>query len=306
MANKVTEKAGLTFNVNTVKTSMQQYFNSQGVACPKFSGAHVGTTSAIQELCKMIIKCCLPHTNKDKSGIRNLTRSCMRDSVLLNNDLQKYYYIPMTMFDKNQIYEEQLPVAKKEIMTVVNSVDKDLHLTPKANNFLNFLMMKAYLDLVCTSYQFIDFAGRKSLDGKAVLFAIKNRFTDNVSYELCEEVRRSMAAVGDEVSNVNDEEDKDKNTGKEQGEDSADEQEEMTTKTKEKPEKTEKTEKTEKAKKTTQKSKSDAKIEVNSEDDLDEAVNETKESKEEDEGKTKKKAPPSKANTNNKAKKASK
>ena len=38
-ANKLTEKSGLSFNVNTVKANMKSYFENQSVQLPMFSGS---------------------------------------------------------------------------------------------------------------------------------------------------------------------------------------------------------------------------------------------------------------------------
>lgn len=199
MANKLTEKAGLSFNINKVKANMIHYFKVHDLNQPKFKGAHVAMTAALQELCTLVVKNALQHTHKDKSNVRTLTRETLRNSVLLHDGLKQYYYTKLWTFDKSQMYGDQLPVSKNDLATVVESVDGDLKLTPKALNFLNFLLLKAYLDVVSTSYLFIDFAKRKSLEARAIVYALKSLFADSVSYDIYTEVDRATTAVGDAV-----------------------------------------------------------------------------------------------------------
>ena len=232
-ANKLTEKVGLVFNVHTVKASMQQYFKSQGLEAPKFSGAQVALTACMQELCKIMMKACLQHTNKDKTDIKNLNRSVFKFSILLNDGLNEYYNMKMKSFDKNQMYESQFPVSMKEVKKVISSVDKDLYLTPKAYNFLNFLLMKAYLDVISTAYQFLEFADRKTFNAKAIAYALKLRFSDSITFDLCAEMNRAMTALGEEGANMNNDEDKEEKPAMETQADSGDEADDGSTKVEE-------------------------------------------------------------------------
>lgn len=222
MANKLTEKAGLRFNVNTVKASMSQFLqvhdllvehkkeNDKGKEVvvrktPKFAGAHVATTAALQELCKLLAETALQHTHKDKSGMRTLTRQTLRTSVLMHDGLKQYYHTRMQAFDKTQVYENQVPVSKKDLLAVIKDVNGDLKMTPKALNFLYFLVLRAYSDMVYTSYQLVDYAKKKTLDDRSCSFAIQLRFADSVAVPLQNEVSRATSAVGDGVDKADDE-----------------------------------------------------------------------------------------------------
>lgn len=231
MVNKLTEKTGLQFNVNTVKASMVQYFKSQGdgegngddkedkkekLVCPKFSGSQVAVTAALQELCKLLLNECMAHVVKDQSGMRMLRRSTFRYAIHMNNDLKNYYEMKLEIFDKKQMYQDQVPVVKKEMMNVINNVDKELKLTPKAYNFLNFLLLQAYLDMLATSFRFINFANRKSLDDRSIKFAIQDKFEDNVTFQLLKEIDRAIKASGDDVLEDKDDDEEEVNLEEEE------------------------------------------------------------------------------------------
>jgi hypothetical protein len=198
MANKLTEKAGLVFNVNTVKANMSQYLKVHDLKKLKFKGSQVAATAALQELCNQLAQTALAHTHKDKSGVRTLTRQTLRSSLLLHDGLRQYYYTKMQAFDKTQVYENQLPVSRKDLLDVISKVNTDLKLTPKAVNFLCFLLLRAYSDLVNTSYQLVTYANRKTLDARSIVFALQLRFADSVAVPLHNEVSRATTAAGDE------------------------------------------------------------------------------------------------------------
>lgn len=221
--NKLTAESGLIFNVNTIKANMKTYFESQQLDQPIFSGSHVAVTGAIQKLCELILRSALQHTTKDKSGMKPVTRQLLKYSVCLNSGLNDYYYMKMLRFDKHQIYADQFPVVKKELDMIITSIDERMILTPKAFNLLTFLLMKAYLDIVSTAYQFMRCAKRKTLDATVVVYAIQNRFTDSIAIDLCSEVSRAMKAIGEEVETINDNEDKDKKINENKNTDDNDE-----------------------------------------------------------------------------------
>lgn len=223
-ANKLTEKSGLSFNVNTVKANMKSYFENQSVQLPMFSGSHVAMTAVIQKMAEFVLKACMSHLSKDKTGIKQVARPTVKTVVCLNTDMNEYFYQKMLKFKKNNMYSEQIPVSRKEFDVMCTTIDKSLALTPKAYNFLCYLLNEVYLDVLSTSYQFLSYAKKKTLDATVVMYAIKNRFSDNLAHELCAEVTKVMAAVGDEVEKVADDEDHDDEKQQETGaEDSGDE-----------------------------------------------------------------------------------
>jgi len=210
--NKLTVDAGLTFNVNTMRKHMISFFKSQDLyfsvkgendevtkKLPMFKGSQVALAAALEQLTKTLLTNVLQFTNKDKSGLRTVTRPMLIYSVCLNKGLNQYYNYRLTSFNKNQVYKDHLPFREDDVNQLMSGVDKKLMFTPKAFNFLCFLLSEAYLDTISTAYQFILFADKKSLTPDAVLAAIKNRFPDSISHELCHELTRACAAVGKDL-----------------------------------------------------------------------------------------------------------
>ena len=84
MANKLTQTAGLTFNVNTVKTKLKKFYESRDIPCPMFSGGHTAITASLEKLYELILKDCIKRTGKDKSGVRTVNREMLLYSVMMN------------------------------------------------------------------------------------------------------------------------------------------------------------------------------------------------------------------------------
>lgn len=203
-SNKITQKAGLTFNVNTVKNKLKEYYDSQGKDTPKFSKGHVGMTAMLECLCQTLLMECGKRTQKNQSGIKQVTRELATVAVRLNTTLNEYYQTKLTKFEKTQMYSDQLPVSRSDIEKVVEKVDTQLTLTPKAHNLVCYLMLCAFLDMATTGIKLLTYTNKKSLDSKCMLTAIDIKFPDGLAHDLSKEVTRACNAVGDD-----DDEDKD-------------------------------------------------------------------------------------------------
>lgn len=213
--NKITFDAGLRINVNSTRKNMTKYFSNQDIKKPMFQGSHVALTALIETLCREIISNAEKYANKDAAGLKRITRQALKFSVCINEDLHEYYHWVMRFFKKEQIYSNQLSITKQEMKLITNSIDESIILTPKAHNFLSFLLLNAYLDVLDTAFQLISFAKRKTLNSNSIIWAVKNRFNDNLAYHLCLEINRVRTAVGE---NIKDEEECDDNRENENNE----------------------------------------------------------------------------------------
>jgi hypothetical protein len=213
MANKATATAGLTFNVNTVRNKLKDYYESQSVATPMFAGGHIAVTAVLEKLYEIVLRECAKRAGKDKSNLRSVNRELMHYSVLLNNSLKKYYLVELDHFDSNQMYNDQVPITKDEMDKIMERVDKDLTLTPKAFNLACYMLLKGFLDIAATASQFLSFSKKKSLDANCVMHTVRNRFPDGMAHELCGEITRAMKASGEDIedTSVVDNEDNTKN-----------------------------------------------------------------------------------------------
>jgi hypothetical protein len=233
--NATTTKAGLAFNVNTVKSSMKSFFETQASEQPMFSGSHIAMTAMIQKLADVLLRESMKYVTKDKTGMKTVTRPCIKQAICINTDLNEYFYQKMLKFNKNGMYGDQIPVSRKEFDAMCTSMDKSLKLTPKAFNFLAYLLYNSYTDILSTAHQFIKYAKKSTLNAAAVMSAVENRFCDNTVHELMTEMKRACAAAGDDVTEKTvDDETKDTHKQQDAGTDSGDEAAQEEAKTKEK------------------------------------------------------------------------
>lgn len=220
--NQATTSAGLIFNVNTFKESMKRHFEAQEIEKPMFQNAHIAMSALVQRMATILAKNVATQAPKDKSDCRTIRRGLLTDSILKDDGLKQFYYMILLKFDKDQTYNESLPIARKELDELFNSIDKRLKFTPKALNLMCYLLLKLYHEVLVTSYEFISFAKRKTLDPVAITFAIKNRIRDTyLTNELCNEVSRAADVDLTETEAVLDNEN-DKNMRADGGEDSDD------------------------------------------------------------------------------------
>jgi|688.fasta_scaffold300159_1 hypothetical protein len=199
MANKVTQKAGLTFNVNTVKNKLREFYESQDISIPMFSGGQTSITAVLQKILEMILKECVKHVGKDKSGVRQVNRDFIVHSLLLHPGFKQYFSSYLDRFDAEQMYKDQIPISQTEMDKVLESVDSNLSLSQKGRNMACYLILKVFLDLAHTCTQLLEFAKKKSCDARCVMFAVSVKFPENLSVELRNEIVQVAKAFGDDL-----------------------------------------------------------------------------------------------------------
>lgn len=210
--NKLTVQSGLSINVNNVKSHMFAHFENLGyhkvekggdktapadpMKMPTFSGPHVAVASVLEQLCKMLCTECISHTPKDENSVREVDRRILKTIVESKIEYKAFYLHRLEYFDKTAPYADQVPVSKSELDQIVRSVDDSLKFTPRALNFLYFLIGEAYRNVISTAYLFVEHDKGSTLNGRAIVYAVRALFKDNISSELCTEITRVMKAVG--------------------------------------------------------------------------------------------------------------
>lgn len=197
--NKLTEKAGLTFNVNTTKQKLKSYYEGQDLTTLMFSGGHAAVTAALEKLWEIILEECLKRVGKDKSGVRQVNRESLQYSVLMHAGLKRYFVVHFENFDNTVEYKDQSPVINSELDKVMERVDKDMSLTSKARNLACFMLLKVFSQLATSAHSFVEYAKKKSLDGRSVTFAVGATFHESVSNEMKKEISRVMKEFGEEL-----------------------------------------------------------------------------------------------------------
>ena len=212
MANKLTQRAGLEFNVNAVKSNMVKLFENRGFRRPEkdeelddskrmpmFSGSQVAVAAMLQRLCTYIVENVNNMITEDKSKLRTVHRSTLKYSIGLDKLLEVYYETKLSNYDQDDMYAEKIPISKKEMETVISQVSDKIKFTPQAYSMLCFLLYKAYTDITTTAHQFIRYAKRKTLDARSVMFSVETKFTNNLAYELRTEIERAVKALGVDI-----------------------------------------------------------------------------------------------------------
>lgn len=215
MPNKLTTDAGLATNVNSFRTSMVAYCKSQDMytihtneegeavrKLPQIAGGQVALTAAVECQAMVILKATFKKTIKDKSGLRTANRGIMGEAIAGDIHLNSYYNWKIRSFNEEQMYEEMLPISKADLNSMISNVNNKFTLTPKARNMWAYLVSEFYTNILNTAFQFMSHAGKKSLKGDTIVYAIRNRTTSALASELVTEVNRAMAAVGDDVAAV--------------------------------------------------------------------------------------------------------
>jgi hypothetical protein len=149
--NKATDKAGLSFNVNTVKASMRKYYKDHDLLLrkthgddkkvvyesPQFSQSDVAVTALLQYICGNLVEEALKHTKKDKTNLKRIARSHLYQAVQMNPDLNSRFLLDLRKFDQTAdfSYEDNVPVSSKELaLFVATEFGEDVMLTPQAKN----------------------------------------------------------------------------------------------------------------------------------------------------------------------------
>lgn len=197
--NRITEKAGLSCNVNTVRNKLKDFFESQSIDTPKFNGGHVAMTATLQKMLTMILKECLKTTGKDKSGVKLVNRETVQYSMLMHTGFNQYFLVKLNQFDGDQMYRDQVPISTAEMDSVVLGVDPDLSLSPKARNLICYLLLKVFLDVTHTCSHLLNYAGKKSLNAKCVMYSIGIKFPDSIAQDLKTEVSNVAKLFGIEL-----------------------------------------------------------------------------------------------------------
>jgi len=206
MSNALTKKAGLQFNAIYIKDKgLKPYFEEHDLDVPKFRKAHVVVAGVLEQLAAIIVTESIKKVKVDRSGLRTLTRPVIRDALLINRELDRFYHMKLRNFDPNQMYSSQLPVSSKELSSYLDSKFEKLNLTPKANNLLAYVLMAAFLDICFFSNELLSFGNKKTMDNRCVKSALRLMFGDTSVYaKLSDEVTRAWNCVCDDKDEEDD------------------------------------------------------------------------------------------------------
>jgi len=197
--NKATERAGLTVNVNAVKQGLKEVYESRNLllpsvvkqegsdgqtsdskkvemVAPQFAGCQTASAAVLEQFLRSMLTFCAKFLAKEKSGVKVIGRSALQ-YVMLASDvhgLHDYFYVAMHHYDSNSTYLNMLPMTRKEIDTIVESVDRDLSLDSEGFNIVCYLLHRCFMNVALVSHQFMLFAKKRQFTSRVVEFSVRN------------------------------------------------------------------------------------------------------------------------------------
>jgi hypothetical protein len=200
--NKATADANLEFNVNFCKSWIRELFRSKDLEeLPKFSGAQFALTAANQVLCRAIVQATLDQLQKDVSGLYDLKRPVIGYAIQLNEDLAQCCGKHYKKFDPSLNYASQYFIGQTEVTSYIDKFNEktNVRLDNKAYNLLAYLLLRTSIELIETSHTLMLYAGKKSLDAKSVLAAIKTHVSGTLRHDMTMKIEDCIKALGDAV-----------------------------------------------------------------------------------------------------------
>lgn len=228
---KLTAKAGLSYNVNTVRKNMVAYFDMHDPENkPKFAKVHVAIAAMLEKLCKMLAKSTLDQSTKTKAGMREVNGKAIRNMIHSNSDLRTYFLARLDSFDRKMTYSEGFPIEMSAIKSTFNDVNSKLNFTGDGLNLFFFLLSRVYTDVLDTSRNLLEFSGKKKLDGRAIQFAINILLPEDIATELTTEIKRALKKTEgekdeDEDAAEDDDDDEEENAAEDSDENAEDDDE---------------------------------------------------------------------------------
>ena len=213
--NAATDKAGLSFNVNTTKNWIKKQFDVVGMDTPKFHGAHVALTAVVESLLMSVLSHVNSHLPKDKSSLYKITLPALSYPLQLDSDYSKLFKDSFTTFDGNTNYTDQFWMSKSDVNYFIESHFGDnIQLESKAYNMLCYLLLKYAVQLTRTSGHLMTYAGKKTLEPKAirtsVLIHTPETVANTIIMKLDDAIKNSSESDDGEEEEEEDEQEEEK------------------------------------------------------------------------------------------------
>jgi hypothetical protein len=218
--NQATDKAGLSFNVNTTKNWIKKQMEVQDLEMPKFHGAHVGLTAIIESLLMSILNHVNSQLPKDKSSLYKITLPVLSYNLQLDDNFGKLFRESFSTYDADTNYAEHFWMSKSDVTSFIESHWSDnIQLDVKAYNQLAYLLMRYAIVITKTAYHMMSYAGKKTLEPKAlrtaVLIHTPETIANSILIKLDDAVKNTESEDGEEDDSEEKEEKKSSKDSKE-------------------------------------------------------------------------------------------
>lgn len=204
--NKATYDAGLMFNVINFRKWMKLQFDINDDKIPIFAGGHIALTACIEEMIRLIINSSLDYLPKDNAGLYELTKSSILNGILMNNNLKYIFIQYINSYDEHENYTSNYPVKKQILINFIDKYfSKNIKLSNEGYNILSFLLTKFAVNITKNSKYLIYYAGKKSINYKTIMFAIKMFCPEFIINTLIRQIEDSCVISKDEELDDEDE-----------------------------------------------------------------------------------------------------
>jgi hypothetical protein len=167
--NAATDKAGLSFNVNTTKAWIKKQIEVSGHDQPKFHGAHIALTAVMESLLMSTLSLINSQLPKDKSSLYKITLPVLSYSLQTDDDFSRIFKAYLSSYDNDINYSEQFWMSRSDVNSFIESHFGDnIQLESRAYNMLAYCMLKYAGLLTRTSFHLMTYAGKKTLEPKAI------------------------------------------------------------------------------------------------------------------------------------------
>lgn len=201
--NQATDKAGLSFNVNTTKNWIKKQMEVQDLEMPKFHGGHIGLTAIIESLLMSILNHINSQLPKDKSSLYKITLPVLSYNLQLDDNFNRLFRESFSTYNADTNYAEHFWMSKTDVMSFIESHWSDnIQLDVKAYNQLAYLLMKYAITITKTSYYLMNYAGKKTLEPKALRTAVQihtpETIANTIFIKLDDAIKNTDSEDGDE------------------------------------------------------------------------------------------------------------
>jgi hypothetical protein len=223
--NKPTALAGLTFNVKHVQKWLKEYLNRYSVKTKDKDGkevdkkftilnAHFAISAADHVICLSLVNLVATNSKKSTANLNTITEESMINAVKLDDEFKYTFGRFLDKYDSHESYNAQLTgLEKRVVLDYISSHgfvggSNSFHFEVGAYNFLTFIMLKNRILLTESAFQMSQYA-KRSLDDRAVMFALKTIYTGKLLqslYKKVEEVSSNVRGLKKEKDSVKDDE----------------------------------------------------------------------------------------------------
>ena len=201
--NQQTADAGLTLSVTAFKAWMKEYIGQP----VKFSGGQIVLTAVNETLWRYLIEQALKEVAKDNSGLYTLTRPAVRNTILLNPDLNLFFGSRFEQYDQDMKYGSQYCISHKVVTQFINDeCGKNVNYDDLTYHLLVFLLLKASSTLTTAAYKMMQYANRKSIDDRAILTSLELYFGGDLLHLLRVRAEEAVTSAGEAGKDENDDE----------------------------------------------------------------------------------------------------